>query len=67
MLVLENRVLRIFEPKRLEITESWRRRHIEKFHHFSPNNGNEFKEDEMGRTCSTHVREVHTVFRSPKI
>jgi hypothetical protein len=64
MLVFENRILRIiFEPKRGEITDSWRRRHKEKFHNFKPNNGNEFKEDEMGGTCNTHVRDVHTVFR----
>jgi hypothetical protein len=68
MLVLENRILRrIFQPKWGEITENWRIRHNYKFHNFWPNTGNEFKEDEMDGTCSTHAREVNTVFRSPKI
>jgi hypothetical protein len=37
--MFENRVLRIFEPKRDEVTGGWRKLHNEKLHNFysSPN------------------------------
>jgi hypothetical protein len=35
--VFENRVLRIFGPKRDEMVGFWRRVHNEKLHNFSPN------------------------------
>jgi hypothetical protein len=54
--VFENRVLRIFGPKRDEVTGGWRKLHNEELHNFYSwpsiiNNNDQVKEDEMGRTC----------------
>jgi hypothetical protein len=49
---------RIFGPKRDEVTGDWRKLHNEELHnmYYSPNIIRiiKFKEDEMGRTCSTY-------------
>jgi hypothetical protein len=55
--VLENRVLRrIFGPKRDEVTGGSRKQHNEELHNFD-----QAKEDEMGRACSTHMREEECI------
>jgi hypothetical protein len=55
--VFQNRVLRrIFGPKRDEIIGGSKNLHNEKLHNLysSPNINDQVKEDEIGRTCSTH-------------
>jgi hypothetical protein len=55
-----NRVLRrISGPKMNEITECWRKRYDEKLHNLysSQNIIRMVREDEMGRTCSTHGKD----------
>jgi hypothetical protein len=51
--VFENRVLRrIFGPKRNEVTGGWRKLQLALF--AKSNYNDQFKEDEMGRACSTN-------------
>jgi hypothetical protein len=63
--VFENRVLRRkFEPKSHETIGGLSKLHNEELHNLysSPNtcsSRDQVKEDEMGRTCSTHVRKVN--------
>jgi hypothetical protein len=56
--VFENRVLRIFGPRRDVVTGDWRKLHNEKLHNLyaSPKitRINKPKEDEIGRACSTN-------------
>jgi hypothetical protein len=57
--VFENRVLRIFGPKRDEVTAGWRKLHNEELHNLysSPRiimYNEQVKENEMGRACSTN-------------
>jgi hypothetical protein len=54
--VLENRVLmRIFGPKRDEVTGRWRKLRNEELHDFySSQKSNEVKENEVGGACSTN-------------
>jgi hypothetical protein len=63
--VFENRVLRIFGPKRAEVTGGWRKLHNEELHnsYSSPSIIRMIKvrEDEMGRTCSTNWREAECI------
>jgi hypothetical protein len=47
--VLQNRVMRIFGPKREEVAGGWRRLHNEDLHNF--------KLDEMGAACSKDGRD----------
>jgi hypothetical protein len=54
--VFESRVLRIFEPKRDDVTGDWRKLH-EELHTLYPSPSIirmiKFKQDDMGRACST--------------
>jgi hypothetical protein len=63
--VFENRVLRIFGPKRDEVTGGWRKLHNEELHNLysSPNIIRMFqvKEDEMGKACSTGGEEEECI------
>jgi hypothetical protein len=58
--VFENRMFRIFGPRRYEVTGGWRKLHNEEFHNlYSPLSiimtyNDQVKEDEMGRACSTN-------------
>jgi hypothetical protein len=55
----ENRVVRIFGPKREEVAGGWRRLHKEELHNFYASTnfgGDQMKDGEMGRECSTHGR-----------
>jgi hypothetical protein len=54
--VFENRVLRIFGPKRNEETGGWRKLHNEELHNLysSPSIIGMIKNDEMGGACSTN-------------
>jgi hypothetical protein len=56
--VFENTVLRIFGPKRDEVTGGWRKLQNEELHNLYKYNkynyNGEVKEDEMVRACSTH-------------
>jgi hypothetical protein len=65
--VFENRVLRIFGPRREEVTGEWRKLHNEDLNdlYFSPNIIRVIKiENEMGRACGTYWGRgaVHTRF-----
>jgi hypothetical protein len=64
---------RIFGPKREEVAGGWRKQHNEKFHNLCTSlnmEGDQIKENEMGRICSMHKseREEHIKFwlRNPK-
>jgi hypothetical protein len=64
--VFEDRVLRIiFEPKRDEVTEEWRKLHNEELHNLysSPDiiRQVEVKANEVGGACSTHGRGAKSV------
>jgi hypothetical protein len=62
--VFENRVLRIFGPKRDEVTGGWRELHNEELHNLysSPSIKSDLvKEDEMGRACSTNGGEEECI------
>jgi hypothetical protein len=54
--VFENKMLRIFGPKRAEVTGGWRKLHEEEHHNVysspSINKNDEVKDDEMGSVCS---------------
>jgi hypothetical protein len=55
--------MRIFEPKRDEVTGDWRKLHNEEFHNLysSPNTIRMIKEDEMGRACGTNGGEEECI------
>jgi hypothetical protein len=62
--VFENRVLRIFGPKRDEVTGEWRRLHNKELYalYSSPNHsGDQVKKTEMGRTCGTYGGEERCI------
>jgi hypothetical protein len=56
--VFENRVLRIFGPKRDGVTGEWKRLHNEELNdlYSSPNinSGDQIKKNEVGGACSTY-------------
>ena len=61
--VFENRVLRrVFGHKGGEVTGEWRKLHNDEHYELysSPNVIWAIKKNEMGGTCSTYRREVHT-------
>jgi hypothetical protein len=54
--VFENRVLRIFGPKRDEVTGGWRKPHNEELHNLYSSPNRMTKSRRMrGRACSTNV------------
>jgi hypothetical protein len=58
-MVFENRVLiRIFGPKKDEVTGEWRKLHNEELHNLysSPDIIRQVKANEVGRACGTHGR-----------
>jgi hypothetical protein len=58
-MVFENRVLiRIFVPKKDEVTGEWRKLHSEELHNLysSPDIIRQVKANEVGRACGTHGR-----------
>jgi hypothetical protein len=52
-------VLRIFGPKRDEVTGGWRKLHNEELRNLYSSPNDEVKKDETGRACSTNVGEVN--------
>jgi hypothetical protein len=55
MRVFENRVLRIFGPKKDKVIGGWRKLHNEELHNlYSSPSIIRIMEDEMGRACSTN-------------
>jgi hypothetical protein len=56
--VFEDRVLRVFGPKGDEVTRGWRKLNNEELHNLysSAIIISMFKEDDVGRECSTHMK-----------
>jgi hypothetical protein len=51
--VFENTVMRIFGPKRNEVTREWRKLHSEELNDCV---GDKIEKNEMGETCSAYGR-----------
>jgi hypothetical protein len=61
--VFQNRLMRIFGPKRDEVKGGWRKLHNEELHNLysSPIIIRMIKEDEIGRACSTNGGEEECI------